>query len=106
MRNETRCRGAANTRVLYLNENPDSTRDQLALEVEPMPSPKIPTGPESTALLDRLAPAWPLLLNDRAALYHILTMFNMPRPSKSQEPRHPSPRSPRPLPSSGSREPS
>jgi hypothetical protein len=33
-------------------------------------------------------------------------MINRPRPSRSHEPRHSSPHCPRPLPSSGSREPS
>ena len=93
-------------RVLYLNENPDSTRDQLALEGEPMTNPKILAEPESTELLDRLAPDWPLLLYDGAVIDHILKMINRPRPSRSHEPRHSSPHCSRPLPSSGSREPS
>ena len=97
-------------RVLYLDGNPDLTRDQLALEGEPMTepttNPKILAEPESTELLDRLAPDWPLLLYDGAVIDHILKMINRPRPSRSQEPRHSSPRFRLPLPSSGSREPS
>jgi hypothetical protein len=93
-------------RVLYLDRNPDLTRDQLALEGEPMTNPKILAKPEFTELLDRLAPDWPLLLYDKAVIDHILKMINRPRPSRSHEPRHFSPRFPRPLPSSGSREPS
>jgi hypothetical protein len=93
-------------KVLYLDGNPDLTRDHLALEGEPMPDPKILTEPESTELLDRLAPDWPLLLYDGAVIDHILKMINGPRPSRSHEPRHSSPRFPRRLPSSGSREPS
>src|SRR5271154_4354476 len=93
-------------RVLYLDGNPDLTRDQLALEGERMTNTKILAEPESTELLDRLAPDWPLLLYDGAVIDHILKMINIPRRSRSHEPRHSSPHCPRPLPSSGSREPS
>src|SRR5271167_3414904 len=72
-------------RVLYLDGNPDLTRDQLAPEGEPMTNPKILAEPESTELLDRLAPDWPLLLYDGAVIDHILKMINRPRPSRSDE---------------------
>src|ERR1700683_5503791 len=93
-------------KIPYFNENPDLTRDELALEGQPMTNPKILAEPESTELLNRLAPDWPLLLYDGAVIDHILKMINGPRPSRSYEPRRSSPRFPRPLPSSGSREPS
>src|SRR5271163_3501446 len=91
-------------RIPYLNGNPDLTRDQLALEGEPMTNPRILAEPESTKLLDCLAPHWELRLHDGAVIDHILKMINRPRPSRSHEPRHSSPRFLRPLPSSGSRE--
>jgi hypothetical protein len=52
--NETPCQGVVDMRVFYLNNNPDLTRDQLALESEPMTIPKLLTEPESTELLERL----------------------------------------------------
>jgi len=97
--------GAVDMRVLYLDGNPNLTRDQLAPEGESMTNPRILTEPESTELLDRLAPDWPLLLYDGAVIDHILKMINRPRPSRSHEPRHSSPRFRRPL-SSDSLEPS
>jgi hypothetical protein len=45
-------------RIIYLNNIPDLTRDQLALESEPMANPKLLTEPKSIELLDRLAPNW------------------------------------------------
>jgi hypothetical protein len=42
-------------RILYLGENPDLTRDRLALGGESMANPKILSEPESTELPDRLA---------------------------------------------------
>jgi len=96
--------GAVNMRVLYLDGNPNLTRDQLAPEGEPMTNPKILAEPESTELLDRLAPDWPLLLYDGAVIDHILKMINKPRPSRSHQLRHSPSRFPRPLASSGSRE--
>ena len=41
-------------RAFYLNNNPDSTRDRLALESEPTTIPKVLTEPESSELLERL----------------------------------------------------
>jgi hypothetical protein len=52
--NETRSQGVVDMRVFYLNNHPDLTRDQLALESEPMTIPKLRTEPESTELLERL----------------------------------------------------
>jgi hypothetical protein len=69
-----------------------------------MTNPMILTEPESTGLLDRLAPHWQLRLYDGAVIDHILKMINQPRPSGSHEARQSSPRFPGPLPSSGPRE--
>jgi hypothetical protein len=65
-------------RVLYLNNNPDLARDQLALESEPMTNPKLLAAPESTELLDRIAPNWQLRLHDAAVIDHILKVINRP----------------------------
>jgi hypothetical protein len=83
--------------ILYLNENPDSTKDRLALASEPMTNPMILTEPECTGLLDRLAPHWQLRLYDGAVIDHILKMINQPRPSRSHEVRQSSPRQSSPL---------
>ena len=107
--------------VLYLDGNPDLTRDQLALEGEPIINPKILAEPESTELLDRLAPDWPRQLYDRAVIDHILKVIHNARtphkgPASSRR-RLPSRRPPRarrktiltlpgPLASSGPQEPS
>jgi hypothetical protein len=68
---------------------------------EPMTNPRILTEPESTKLLDSLAPHWQLRLHDGAVIDHILKVINEPRPSKSHEARQSSPRFTGPLPSSG-----
>jgi hypothetical protein len=61
-----------------LDQNTDSTRDLLALESEPISSPKTCPPPESE-LLDRLAPHWQLRLHDGAVIDHILEVINQPR---------------------------
>ncbi len=43
-----------------------------------MNNPKLLTEPESTALLDRLAPNWQLRLHDGAIIDHILKVINRP----------------------------
>src|ERR1700740_596994 len=91
-------------RIPYVNENPELTRDELTRASEPTSDPRILNEPESTKLLDRLAPHWQLRLHDGAVIDHILKMINRPRPSRSNEARQTSRRFPRPLPSSGSRE--
>jgi hypothetical protein len=90
-------------KILYLNENPDLTKDRLAPAGElttdpPMTDPVTFSAPDSTSLLDRLAPHWQLRLYDGAVIDHILNMINRPRPSRSHEARQSSPRFPGSLP--------
>ena len=92
-------------RSLHVNENPNLTRDQLALESEPISNPKTFSAPKSE-IFDRLAPDSQLRLHDGTVIDHILKMINQPRPSRSHDARQSSQRFPRPLRSSGSREPS
>jgi hypothetical protein len=74
MRNET-----VDMKILYLNNNPNLTMDQWALESEPMTNPKLVTEPESTELLDRLGPGWQLRLHDGAIIDHILKVIHKHR---------------------------
>jgi hypothetical protein len=103
--NETHRNPGVNMRSLHVNENPDLTRDQLALESEPISNPKTFSTPKSE-ILDRLAPDWQLRLHDGIVIDHILKMINKPRPSRSHDARQSSQRFPRPLRSSDPREPS
>jgi hypothetical protein len=79
MRNDPRCPFVVDMRILYLNNIPDLTRDQLALESEPMANLKLLTEPKSTELLDCVAPNWKLRLRDGAVIDHILKVINGPR---------------------------
>jgi hypothetical protein len=65
-------------RILYLNDDPNLTMDEWALEKgpEPMTNPKLLAEPESTELLDSLAPNWQLHLDDGAIIDHILEVIN------------------------------
>ena len=51
----------------------------MALESEPVTNPKLLTEPESTELLDRIAPNWQFRLHDDAVIDHILKVINRPR---------------------------
>jgi hypothetical protein len=64
--------------ILHLAKS-RSKGNRLVLEGMSMTTPKVLTEPESTELLDRLAPDWPLLLHDGSIIDHILKVINKPR---------------------------
>jgi hypothetical protein len=56
-----------------------SKGNRLVLEGISMTKPKVLSEPESTELLERLAPDWPLLLQDGAVIDHVLKVINNAR---------------------------
>ena len=76
--NETHRSLVVNMRMLHWDDNPDLTRDLLALESEPVSKPRIFSAPESERL-DRIAPDWQLRLHDGAVIEHILEVISKPR---------------------------
>ena len=79
MREDPRRQCLVDMRILYLNKTPELSRDQVALESEPVTNPKLLTEPESSELLDRIAPNWQFRLHDDAVIDHILKVINRPR---------------------------
>ena len=53
-------------------------------EGESLSRPRLPTEAEATKQLDRIAPDWPLHLNDGVVIDHILKVVNQARTSRTE----------------------